>query len=191
MTMPSALSWHLGPHPWAGSSLRDWVAQRQVGPFVSEGINWEGVSKLPPGLGAQGPQPSWPMALPGAGCQAWAHLPVPLQEEASLAMQTTLPGLARVSLNAWTRRFRRCPRRAMCTRPSTWEPQQACACSSECALGLPGLHKSLSIGWAPHTLGSGPERGPTQPTGHTRCTPAAGSWLPGEDGPQSPPCVTA
>lgn len=35
---------------------------RQVGPFVSESWSWEGVSKLPPGWVAQGPQSSWPMA---------------------------------------------------------------------------------------------------------------------------------
>jgi hypothetical protein len=48
-------------------------------------------------------------------------------------MQMTLLGLARVWSNALNRHFGTCPKTDMPARHSTWEPQQACVCSSECA----------------------------------------------------------
>lgn len=73
-------------------------------------------------------------------------------------MQTTLPGLVRVLLNAWTRHSGMCPGTDTWARPSTWEPPQACACSSECAHALTwlalGPHSSLSTGRGPHALSS-------------------------------------
>lgn len=87
--MPSALSWYLCTHPLCRQQpQRLWVAcgwaplsVTELG--VSEGLNWAGVSKLPPGLGAQVLQPYWCMARLGAARRLgsislppsrWGHL---------------------------------------------------------------------------------------------------------------------
>ncbi|XP_058380546.1 ectonucleoside triphosphate diphosphohydrolase 2 isoform X2 [Diceros bicornis minor] len=129
---------------------------------------------------------SWMLALPTHPCSStsgrqtrrmtqasWASTaPVMCTVGASPAMQTTLPGPGRVLSNVWTRRFGTCPRRDTWARPSTWEPRQACACSSECAHPLtflvPGPHNSPGTGWALHALSRSPGLGPLGRSGRHR-----------------------